>query len=133
MSKKNTNSTRRVLRNDAVERIYASSGNVFTDMGLPDAEERMAKAELAHQICLLIKAAGLSQTQAAKRLGVDQPKVSALMRGRLKEFSTDRLMRFITALDRDVVITIRDPEDATRPRVRVLRRPRVRTKELRPL
>ncbi|HEV2296287.1 MAG TPA: helix-turn-helix transcriptional regulator [Tepidisphaeraceae bacterium] len=100
--------------------IHDSSGNVFADMGLPDADERLAKAELAHHICLLIKGAGLSQTQAAKRLGTDQPKVSSLMRGRLKEFSTERLMRFITALDQDVIITIRDPEDEARPSVRVL-------------
>lgn len=100
--------------------VHASSGNVFADMGLPNADERMAKADLAHQIGLLIRAAGLSQTEAAKRLGVDQPKISALLRGKLKEFSTDRLMRFITALHHDVIITICDPQDENHPSVRVL-------------
>jgi predicted XRE-type DNA-binding protein len=89
-------------------------------MGLGGADERLAKAGLAHHICTIIKGAGMTQTQAARRLGVDQPKVSALMRGRLKEFSTGRLMRFITALNHDVVITIRDPEDKAHPSVRVL-------------
>lgn len=100
--------------------VHAGSGNVFADLGLPDAQERLAKAKLAYQIRLLIEAAGLSQKQAAERLGVDQPKVSALLRGRLKDFSTDRLMRFITALNRDVIITVCDPQDHAHPSVRVL-------------
>jgi len=100
--------------------IHAGSGNVFADLGLPDADERLAKAELARQLRALITAAGMNQKQAAARLGVDQPKVSALMRGLLKDFSTDRLMRFITTMDHDVVIAIREPEDSARPRVRVL-------------
>ncbi len=112
--------TRRIAPGNAAHSVHAGGGNVFADLGLPDADERLAKAELARQIGLLIRAAGLSQTQAALRLGVDQPKVSALLRGRLKDFSTDRLMRFITALDRDVVITIRNPQDHARPSVRVL-------------
>ena len=87
--------------------VRAGGGNVFADLGLSDAGERLAKAELAHEICCLIKEKGLTQTQAAVRLGVDQPKVSALMRGRLEDFSTDRLFRFINLLGRDVLIVIR--------------------------
>jgi predicted XRE-type DNA-binding protein len=102
------------------ERVHRSSGNVFRDLGFPDADQRLAKAELAHQICVLIRAEGLSQSEAAAQLGIDQPKISALMRGRLKDFSTERLMRFITAFNRDVVITISDPKDKRRPSVRVL-------------
>jgi predicted XRE-type DNA-binding protein len=95
-------------------------GNVFADLRLPNAEGLRAKAELAHHLVSLISAAGLSQAQAAKRLGIDQPKVSALVRGRLKEFSTERLMRFITAMDRDVVIAIRAPRGKARAAVRVV-------------
>ena len=117
-----SNKTARKRRPESVgpeERVHPSSGNVFADLGLNDPVGRAAKAELAHQVCRLIEGAGLSQTEAAGRLGIDQPKVSALMRGRLKDFSTERLMRFITALGRDVVITICDPADADHPNVRV--------------
>lgn len=118
-----TTTTRRParVRGDApAAAVQPGSGNVFADLGLPDAGGRLAKTELARQIGLLIRAAGLTQARAAARLGVDQPKVSALLRGRLKDFSTDRLLRFVTALDHDVVITIRDPQDHAHPSVRVM-------------
>jgi predicted XRE-type DNA-binding protein len=101
-------------------KIERGSGNVFADLGFPDAEERLAKANLAHRICSIIEASGLTQVQAAKRLGVDQPKVSMLIRGRLKDFSTERLLHFLVLLGRDVVIDIRDPEDRKHPSMRVL-------------
>lgn len=101
-------------------RIERGSGNVFADLGLPDAEQRLTKANLAHEICALIEGAGLTQTQAARRLGIDQPKVSMLMRGRLKDFSTERLMHFIVMLGRDVIIGIREPQDERHPSMRVL-------------
>jgi predicted XRE-type DNA-binding protein len=100
--------------------VFASSGNVFADMRLPDADERRAKAQLAHEICALIRRANLTQAKAARKLGIDQPKVSALMRGRLKTFSTDRLLRFITLLDRDVWIVIREPKRSGPAGMRVL-------------
>ena len=84
-----------------------SSGNVFADLGFPDADERLAKADLALRISILIKAQGLTQARAAEMLGVDQPKVSALVRGSLAGFSMERLMRFILVLGDDVDITIR--------------------------
>ncbi len=84
-----------------------SSGNVFADISLPEPQEVLAKAEIAHEICVLIQRAKLSQVEAAKRLGIDQPKVSALMRGRLEGFSTERLFRFLNALGQDVEIVIR--------------------------
>jgi len=120
MSTRTKAAARRKTRRDATEQVHPGGENVFADLGLPDADERLAKAELARQIALLIRAAGLTQTQAAKRLGVDQPKVSALLRGRLKDFSTERLMRFITALDRDVEIAVREPRDRGRAAVRVV-------------
>jgi predicted XRE-type DNA-binding protein len=97
-----------------------SGGNVFADLDLPDAGEMLAKAELAHEILDIIEAEGLTQAQAAARMGIDQPKVSALRHGRLKDFSTDRLMRFLNALGRDVVIAIRTPTRKRQPTVRVI-------------
>jgi predicted XRE-type DNA-binding protein len=92
-----------------------SSGSVFADLGLPNAEELLAKAELAHKVTVLIRERGLTQSQAAKLLGVDQPKVSALIRGRLTGFSLERLMRFLLLLGQDIKITVQAiPRSRTR-------------------
>jgi predicted XRE-type DNA-binding protein len=97
-----------------------SSGNVFADLGVPDPEEALAKAELAHKITILIRDRGLSQVQTAKLLGVDQPKVSALVRGRLAGFSLERLMRFLLLFGQDIKITVEaSPRSRSRARVRV--------------
>ena len=87
--------------------IEPSSGNVFADLDLKDPEELLAKAELVRRICDIIAERKLTQTRAAAMLGIDQPKVSALMRGKLDGFSLDRLFRFLNALGRDVEIVIR--------------------------
>jgi predicted XRE-type DNA-binding protein len=105
---------------DTQMRVENSTGNVFEDIGLPDPQMRLAKARLAQHISRLIKARRLSQQQAGEKLGIDQPKVSAILRGRLKDFSPDRLMRFIIRLDQDVTITIGEPKDDAHPSVRVL-------------
>ena len=96
-----------------------SSGNVFADLGLPNPEELLAKAELAHKITVLIRKRGLTQAQAAKLLGVDQPKVSALIRGQLTGFSIERLMRFLLHLGQDVRITV-EAAPRNRAQARVL-------------
>jgi predicted XRE-type DNA-binding protein len=96
-----------------------SSGNVFADLGLPNPEEALAKAELAHKITVLIRERGLTQAKAAKLLGVDQPKVSALIRGRLSGFSLERLMRFLLLLGQDIKITVQ-ASPPNRPTARVL-------------
>jgi len=83
-----------------------SSGNVFADLGLPDAEERLAKAELARKIEHIIKRKKLTQESAAKILNVSQPKISALLNGKLAGFSMDRLLKFLMALDQDIEIRI---------------------------
>jgi predicted XRE-type DNA-binding protein len=83
-----------------------SSGNVFADLGLPNPEEALAKAELANKISVLIRDRGLTQAKAAKLLGIDQPKVSMLLRGRLTGFSLERLMRFLMLLGQDIRITV---------------------------
>ena len=86
--------------------IHPSSGNVFEDMGLPNAEERLAKAELARIIRKVIRDRKLTQRKAAALLGVAQPDVSDLVRGRLSRFSMERLERFLNALDMDVQIRV---------------------------
>jgi predicted XRE-type DNA-binding protein len=103
------------------ERDYiVSSGNVFADLGLPKPEEALAKAELTHKITVLIQSKGLTQIQAAKLLGVDQPKVSALIRGRLSGFSLERLMRFLLLLGQDIRITVKaSPRSRSQARVHV--------------
>src|SRR5207302_5672052 len=85
----------------------ASSGNVFADLGVPDADEALAKAELARRIAAVLAQRKLTQARAAALLGIDQPKVSALIRGKLDGFSTDRLFRFLNALGQDVEIVVR--------------------------
>jgi predicted XRE-type DNA-binding protein len=100
------------------ERDYTmSGGNVFADLGLPNPEEALAKAELAHKIAELIGTKRLTQKQAAELLRVDQPKVSALLRGQLAGFSLERLMRFLLLLGQDIRITVRK---SAKPRARVL-------------
>jgi predicted XRE-type DNA-binding protein len=87
--------------------IEPSNGNVFADLDLRNPNELLAKAELVHRICDIITEHKLTQGRAAAVLGIDQPKVSALMRGKLDGFSLDRLFRFLNALGRDVEIVIR--------------------------
>jgi len=96
-------------------RIVPSSGNVFTDLGMADAAERQTKVRLAVAINQVLHRRGLSQGKAAELLGVNQPKVSALSKYRLEGFSVERLMRFLTALNQDVEIIIRNRPRARRP------------------
>ncbi len=89
--------------------VTRSSGNVFADLGLPNPEERLAKAQLALEIGRILKQRKLTQRAAATLMGIDQPKVSHLLHGRLSGFSTERLMGFLTALGRDIEIVVRTP------------------------
>lgn len=100
-----TNKTRKQTRSPGS--ITESSGNVFVDLGLPNPEQEMMKARLTLQIYRIIRERGLTQTQAAKVLGIKQPHVSLLMRNRAGSFSAGRLMEFLTALGQDVEITVR--------------------------
>jgi predicted XRE-type DNA-binding protein len=97
----------RKKKEDGPISVEESSGNVFADLGLKNPEELLAKAGLVQRICDIIAERKLTQARAAKLLGIDQPKVSALMRGKLDGFSTDRLFRLINALGSDVEIVIR--------------------------
>jgi predicted XRE-type DNA-binding protein len=89
------------------EAVRKGGQNIFEDLQLPDAEELNAKAQIAYRICEILEEGKLTQKDAAEILGVDQPKVSALLHGRLEGFSSDRLFRFLNALNRDVEIIIR--------------------------
>ncbi len=100
--------------------VEQSSGNVFADLGLKNPEELMAKAELVQRIADIIAERKLTQARAAKLLGIDQPKVSALLRGKLDGFSTDRLFRFLNALGRDVEIVIRPAKHSHEAETRVV-------------
>jgi len=83
-----------------------SSGNVFADLGLPDAEELKAKSDLMLQITRLIEERGLTQAEAAQIMGVDQPKVSALVNGKMSGFSMERLYRFLNSMGQDIEIVV---------------------------
>lgn len=96
------------------------SGNVFADLEVPRAEEALAKAELAQKIIEIVRSRRLTQVQAAELLNIDQPKISALTRGRLSGFSIDRLLRFLMLLGHDVEITIKSrPRSRSRARLLV--------------
>ena len=97
----------RKARANAPVAIEESGGNVFADLGLKDPEGLLAKAELVQRIADLIAERKLTQARAAKLLDIDPPKVSALLRGQLDGFSTDRLFRFLNALGSDVEIVVR--------------------------
>src|SRR4051794_11182301 len=102
------------------EPIEPSSGNVFADLGLENPEELLAKAELVQRISVILTERKLTQMRAAKVLGIDQPKVSALLRGKLDGFSIGRLFRFLNALGRDVEISVRPARDAEDAETRVV-------------
>ena len=84
----------------------ASSGNVFTDLGVPHSDELLAKAALAHQIASIATHRHLTQAETARLLNTTQPKISELFAGKLAGFSMERLIRFLNALDRDVRIVV---------------------------
>ncbi len=122
MGTRGTRSTRtarsaRQKRIDAIP-VTRGSGNVFADLGLPNPEERLAKAQLASLIDDAIRERGLTQRRAATLMGIDQPKVSHILHGRLAGFSTHRLIDFLTALGRDVEIVV-TPAPRSRKRGRL--------------
>jgi predicted XRE-type DNA-binding protein len=89
-----------------------NSSNVFADLGLPNPEQELLKAQLTLQMHKIAKARGLTQTQAGQLLGIKQPHVSALMRNRAGNFSIGRLIEFLTALGQDVEITVKPTRKA---------------------
>lgn len=102
-------------------RVQASSGNVFTDLGLENSDELLVKAELTRKISSIITQQQMTQAEAAELLGIDQPKVSALINGKLSGFSTVRLFRFLDALGRDVEIVVKTkPKSRSQVQTRVV-------------
>ena len=95
------------------KRITKSRGNVYADLGVANPEEHALKAELVRRIATVMKDQDLTQTAAAQRLGIAQPDVSKMLRGHFRQFSVERLMRFLVALGQDVEIVVR-PAPATR-------------------
>ena len=99
--------------------IEPGSGNVFADLGRPEAEAHLLKAELVSRIDALIRRRGITQTEAGRLLGLSQPDVSRLLRGDFREYSLERLFRLLTALGRDIEIVIRPPRSAAGAKLRV--------------
>ena len=96
-----------------------SSGNVFADLGVPKPEEALLKAEMALAIAQLIRRRGLTQKESAALLGETQPHVSQLLRGQLKGFSVERLMRFLMALGQEIEVSIRPSAPYAKPSAHV--------------
>ena len=89
------------------KKFERGSENVFADLNVQKPEEALTKAELARQIHNIIKKKKLTQEQAAIVLGIDQPKVSALISGKLSDFSLERLFRFLIELGQDITISVK--------------------------
>ncbi|MBI2965411.1 MAG: XRE family transcriptional regulator [Chloroflexi bacterium] len=110
-----------VNRKDDGAGVIRGTGNVFADLGYPDAAERQAKLRLAYAVNELLDQRQLTQAAAARILGVTQPKVSALRHYKLAGFSVERLMTLVTALDRDVEIVIKKkPRSRRTAQIRVV-------------
>jgi len=102
-------------------KVQSSNGNIFADMGLQNPEELLIKAELVRQISKIIAARKITQTKAAQILGIDQPKVSALLSGKLSGFSTERLLRFLNLLGNNVEIRVKmKPTSDSQAQTRVI-------------
>lgn len=97
-----------MMRNKLTEEWETGSTNVFSDLEMPDAAEKLAKAELALKINQIIKSKKLKQKEAAEILKADQSKISLLKRGRLASFSIERLIKYLNLLKQDVQITIKN-------------------------
>ena len=93
------------------KRYEAGSRNVFKDLGMPNAEEHFVKAQLVFKIDTLMKERHLKQMEAADLLGIKQPDVSKMLRGEFRQFSVERLLRFLVALDQDVEIVVKPHRD----------------------
>ncbi|MBI1869247.1 MAG: XRE family transcriptional regulator [Methylocystis sp.] len=106
------------------EKISHKKGtdNLFADIGLPNAEEHLVKAQLVYKIDMLLKERRLKQIEAARLFGVKQPDVSKMLHGDFRQFSVERLLRFLVALGQDVEIIVKPHRDAgAAPTLRVAR------------
>jgi predicted XRE-type DNA-binding protein len=101
------------------DQVIKSSGNVFADLGLPDAAELQTKARLCAALNLIVERQRLTQVEAAAVLGINQPKVSALLNYKLEGFSVERLMHFLVALGHDVEIRVKAKPSSRSARIAV--------------
>ena len=99
--------------------VERGSGNVFADLGHPDSDAHLLKAELVSRIDAIVRQRGITQTEAGRLLCLSQPDVSRLLRGDFREYSLERLFRLLTALGRDIDIVIRQPRSATGGKLRI--------------
>jgi predicted XRE-type DNA-binding protein len=113
-------STKLSMKTEALPPFEKGSGNVFADIGLPDPGTALAKARLALEISRLIRNQGMTQTEAGKKLGIDQPRVSALLRGRLEAFSLEKLMGFVARLGNVVELRFFPAQHATGAGIKVV-------------
>jgi predicted XRE-type DNA-binding protein len=93
----------------------AGRHNVFKDIGVPNANEHFVKAQLVYKIDVIMKERGMKQVDAAGLFGVCQPDVSKMLRGEFRQFSVERLLRFLVALDQDVEINVKPHRDKHNP------------------
>ena len=100
--------------------VEISSGNIFADIGLPNPEEHLLKAQLVVKITALMKQRKLKQREAAELFSMTQPDVSKMLRGHFPQFSVERLMRFLVALDQNVEIVVRPRRRAEAASLRVV-------------
>lgn len=108
-------------RRSSTHSVERGSGNVYADLGFEGADELLAKAHLVSRISEIIELRKMTQIQAAKALGIDQPKVSSLLRGKFEGYTSDRLFRFLNMLGQDVEIVVRSSrQGAARAHTRVI-------------
>jgi predicted XRE-type DNA-binding protein len=93
------------------KRNPTGSRNVFEDIGIPNADEHLVKAQLVFKIDAILKRRGLKQVETAQLFGIRQPDVSKMLRGEFRQFSVERLLRFLVALDQDVEIVVKPHRD----------------------
>ena len=99
--------------------VECGSGNVFADLGLPDADAHLVKAGLVSRIDDILRVRGITQAEAARLLGLSRPDMSRLLRGDFREYSLERLFRLLTALGRDIDIVIRQPRSIGGGKLRI--------------
>jgi predicted XRE-type DNA-binding protein len=93
------------------KRYETGSRNVFKDIGVPNAEEHLVKAQLVFKIAKIMQDRSLKQVEAADLFGIRQPDISKMLRGEFRQFSVERLLRFLVALNQDVTIIVRPHRD----------------------
>ena len=98
---------------------FVGSDNIFADIGIPNAEEHLLKAKLVSRIYDIVHGRGMTQTEAGRILGISQPRVSQMLRGHFSQFSVEKLLRFLNALDHDIEIRIKPKPKSVKRAARI--------------